>query len=91
MPEVPQPAADRIVPVAGHPLVVGVGPRRATLLAHTAAVWAHALGSEIYFAYADPSRMVEEEFPTVASAMSESTPIPTTKVGSAPSRRSSTG
>ncbi|HAM44357.1 MAG TPA: universal stress protein UspA [Propionibacteriaceae bacterium] len=63
MPEVPQPAPDRIVPVAGRPLVVGVGPRRATLLAHTAAVWAHALGSEIYFAYADPSRMVEEEFP----------------------------
>lgn len=62
MREVPQPAPERIVEVPGHPLVVGIGPRHAALVAQTAAAWAQATGAPLYFAYADPSRVVEEEF-----------------------------
>lgn len=62
MPQVPQPGIDRIVEVPGHPLVVGIGPRRAELVAHTAAAWARASGAPLYFAYADASRVPEEEF-----------------------------
>ena len=62
MPQVPQPASERIVEVPGHPLVVGVRPGQADLVAQTAAAWARAAGSSLFFAYADASRVSEEEF-----------------------------
>lgn len=63
-PNVPQPAAERIVPPAGHPLVVGVVPGQPELVARTAAAWSAALGGvPLHFAYADPSRVVDEELP----------------------------
>jgi nucleotide-binding universal stress UspA family protein len=53
-----------MVPVPGHPLVVGVVPGQAELVALTAAAWADALGDvPLYFGYVDRSRIVEEEFP----------------------------
>ena len=61
---VPQPSPERIVPVPGHPLVVGVVPGQAELVVLTAAAWADALGDvPLYFAYVDQSRIVEEESP----------------------------
>lgn len=61
---VPQPSPERIVPVPGHPLVVGVVPGQPELVALTAAAWSHALGDvPLYFGYADRSRVVDEEFP----------------------------
>lgn len=62
MREAPQPTPERIVPAPGHPLVVGIGPRKASLVALTAAEWAQATGAGLYFAYADASRVVEQEF-----------------------------
>jgi hypothetical protein len=62
MHSVPQPTVERIVEVRGHPLVVGIRPGQSELVAHAAAVWAKASGANLYFAYADPSRMTEEEF-----------------------------
>jgi nucleotide-binding universal stress UspA family protein len=62
MHSVPQPAVERIVGVPGHPLVVGVRPGQSDIVAHTAAVWSQASGAILYFAYADPSRVAEEEF-----------------------------
>jgi nucleotide-binding universal stress UspA family protein len=53
-----------MVPLAGHPLVVGVVPGQPELVALTAAEWAHAAGaSALYFAYADPGRYAREEYP----------------------------
>ncbi|MEA5117004.1 MAG: universal stress protein [Propionicimonas sp.] len=63
MREVPQPAPDRIVPVAGHPLVVGIVPGQPELVALTAAAWATDLRVPLYFAYADQERVVDEEYP----------------------------
>lgn len=61
---VPQPSRERMVPVPGHPFVVGVVPRQSELVVLTAAAWAHAVGDvPLYFAYVDRSRIVEQEFP----------------------------
>lgn len=59
---VPQPSTQRMVPIPGHPLVVGVIPGQPELVALTAAAWSDALGGvPLFFGYADPSRMVEDE------------------------------
>lgn len=63
MREVPQPGPHRIEPVAGQPLVVGVVPGQSPLVALTAATWAQAMGGAVYFGYADPTRIVDREFP----------------------------
>lgn len=60
---VPQPSPDRMVPVAGHALVVGVVPGQDELVALTAAAWADTLGVPLYFGYVDRSRVVDEEYP----------------------------
>lgn len=61
---VPQPDPSRLVPVAGHPLVVGVVPGQPALVALTAAAWARAVGaSTLCCAYVDSSRYVREERP----------------------------
>ncbi|GGC07373.1 universal stress protein [Cellulomonas carbonis] len=61
---VPQPARERIVPLRGHPLVVGVVPRQPELVPLTAAAWAAATGAtELYLAYVDPARYTREEYP----------------------------
>lgn len=60
--EVPQPSAERMVPLRGHPLVVEVVPGQPELVALTAAAWARDAGcSALYFAYVDGSRFVREE------------------------------
>ena len=60
---VPQPSPQRMVPVAGHPLVVGITPGQSELVALTAAAWADALGSvPIYFGFVDQTRIVDEEY-----------------------------
>ena len=62
--DVPQPAVDRLVPLHGHPLVVGVKPGQSDLVPRTAATWARAGGvSALYCAYVDPTRFVREEHP----------------------------
>lgn len=61
MPDVPQPSLDRLVPFAGHPLVVGVTPGGSDLVVHTAITWAQALDVEMYFAYVDVSRISVSE------------------------------
>lgn len=63
MREVPQPGPHRIEPVAGQPLVAGVVPGQSPLVALTAATWAQAMGGPVYFGYADPTRIVDREFP----------------------------
>ncbi len=62
MTSVPQPHPSRITPFAGHPLVAGVSPRDPELVVLTAASLAEALGVPVFFAYADPGRVVEREF-----------------------------
>lgn len=60
---VPQPSPSRMVPVAGHPLVVGIVPGQPALVALTAAEWARAAdASALYFAYVDGSRFAREEY-----------------------------
>ena len=60
---VPQPSPQRMVPVPGHPLVVGVIPGQPELVALTAAAWSDALGGDpIYFGYSDPERIVDAEY-----------------------------
>lgn len=60
---VPQPSPERMVPVPGHPLVVGVVPGQPELVALTAMAWSRALGGvPLYFAYSDPSRVLDEEY-----------------------------
>ncbi len=52
-----------MVPIPGHPLVVGVVPGQPALVALTAVAWAEALGGvPLHFGYADPSRVVDLEF-----------------------------
>ncbi|MBD5784752.1 universal stress protein [Cellulosimicrobium terreum] len=58
---VPQPALDRMVPFAAHPVVVGVHPGQDPLVVRTAASLALAVGSGLHLAYADTSRYVVEE------------------------------
>lgn len=59
---VPQPALERMVPFAGHPLVVGVVPGQDPLVIRTAVSLAIANGCPIlHLAYADPSRYVVAE------------------------------
>jgi len=60
---VPQPALDRMVPFAGHAVVVGVVPGGDPLVVRTAAAWADAAGARLVAAYADTSRHVVEERP----------------------------
>ena len=60
---VPQPGPERLVPFAGHPLVVGVTPGQPELVLLTACAWASALGVAVYGAYVDPRRSVVEELP----------------------------
>ena len=62
MREIPQPAPHRIEPAANRPLVVGVVPGQSSLVALTAATWAQATGGSLYFGYADPTRIVDQEF-----------------------------
>lgn len=62
--DVPQPGVDRMVPLHGHPLLVGVKPGQADLVPRTAAAWGRAAGvSTLYCAYVDPTRFVREEHP----------------------------
>lgn len=62
MPQVPQPSLERMAPVSGHPLVVGVTPGQPDLVVRTAAAWSDALGGvRLVFAYSDPARVVEHE------------------------------
>lgn len=62
--DVPQPGVERMVPLRGHPLVVGVKPGQSDLVPRTAAAWAQAAGvSGLYCAYVDPTRFVREEHP----------------------------
>ena len=63
MREIPQPAPHRIEPAANRPLVVGVVPGQSSLVALTAATWAQATGGTLYFGYADPTRIVGQEYP----------------------------
>lgn len=63
MRQVPQPHPSRITPFAGHPIVAGVTPDQPELVVLTAGELARALGVRAYFAYADPGRVVEREFP----------------------------
>lgn len=62
-PEVPQPHPSRLTPFAGHAVVAGIQPGQPDLIALTAAQLAVALGGTAHFAYADPARIVEREFP----------------------------
>lgn len=62
MREVPQPAPHRIEPADARPLVVGVVPGQSPLVALTAATWAQAVGGRLYCGYADPTRLVDQEF-----------------------------
>ncbi|SER73896.1 Universal stress protein family protein [Propionibacterium cyclohexanicum] len=57
----PQPSVERIVPLAGHPFVVGIEPGTTGLVVATALEWARVSGSILYFGYADPSRVAVEE------------------------------
>lgn len=60
----PQPQPDRLTDFAGHPLLVGVVPNQATLVALTAASLARATHAPaVYFAYVDTARLTEEELP----------------------------
>ena len=60
---VPQPSPQRMVPVPGHPLVVGVVPGQPELVAVTAAAWAEALGGvPLHFAFVDATRIVDQEY-----------------------------
>ena len=60
---VPQPSPQRMVPVAGSPLIVGVVPGQSELVTATAAAWAGALGGvPLQFAYVDATRVVDEEY-----------------------------
>lgn len=59
----PQPAVERIVEPAAHPLVVGVVPGQPELVVRTAARWAAALGGALHLAYVDTARYVVEEHP----------------------------
>lgn len=59
--EVPQPHPSRITSFRGHPIVVGVEPGQPELVVITAAELASALGVDLVFAYADPSRIVLRE------------------------------
>ncbi len=62
--DVPQPGVERMVPLSGHPLVVGVMPGQPDLVPRTAAAWARGAGvSALYCAYVDPTRFVREERP----------------------------
>lgn len=62
--EVPQPAPDRMVEAAGHPIVMGIVPGQPDLVTRTAEMWARAVGaSALYCAYVDASRFVAEEHP----------------------------
>ncbi|MBD8078400.1 universal stress protein [Cellulosimicrobium arenosum] len=58
---VPQPALDRMVPFAAHPVVVGVHPDQDPLVVRTAASLAGAVGATLHLAFADTSRYVVEE------------------------------
>lgn len=60
--QVPQPSVDRMVPVSGHPLIVGVVPDQSDLVVQTAAAWSVALShARLVFAYVDPARVVVTE------------------------------
>ncbi len=59
----PQPDPSRITPFAGHPIVVGVSFGQPEVVMWTAVELARALGVRLYFAYADPGRVVERELP----------------------------
>lgn len=62
--DVPQPGPSRMVPLAGHPLVVGVVPDQPPLVVLTALEWARsARASALYLAYVDGSRYPGEEHP----------------------------
>ncbi len=63
MNQVPQPHPSRITPFAGHPVVAGVSPGLPAVVVLTAASLAEALGVPAFFAFADPGRIVEREFP----------------------------
>lgn len=59
---VPQPGPHRMVPLRGHPLVVGVVPHQPALVALTAAAWARDAGSSaLYLAHVDESRYTRTE------------------------------
>lgn len=58
---VPQPDLTRMVPFAGHPLVVGVVPGQDPLVVRTAVSLAQVLRGGIFFAYADAGRFTVEE------------------------------
>jgi len=52
-----------MVPIPGHPLVVGIAPGQSELVIVTAAAWADALGGvPLHFAYVDATRVVDQEY-----------------------------
>lgn len=63
MTKIPQPSRDRIVPLTGHPFVVGIEPGTTELVVHTALEWAKAAANELFIAYVDPSRVPVQEHP----------------------------
>ncbi|WIY82204.1 universal stress protein [Propionimicrobium sp. PCR01-08-3] len=63
MNETPQPGVERITPFARNALVVGIEPGQPEIVVVTAARLAETLHAKVYFAYADPERITEREFP----------------------------
>lgn len=60
----PQPHPARLTDFAGHPLVVAVVPDQSPVIAVTAVSLARATRAPaLYFAYVDPSRYADEEYP----------------------------
>lgn len=78
----PQPAIERITPFAGNPLVVGIEPGQPDIVVVTAARLAETLKAKVYFAYADPQRITEREFPTALCSTAALIPTsPATRSG----------
>lgn len=60
----PQPHPSRLTDFRGHPLVVAVSSSPSPLVALTAASLGRATGAPaLYFAYVDPHRYTDEEYP----------------------------
>lgn len=59
---VPQPHPARLTPFVGHPAVVGISPGQQDLVPLAALAWSQAGNRKLFFAYADPSRYVIEEY-----------------------------
>ena len=61
---VPQPSLDRMVPIPGQPILVGVVPEQSPLVVRTGLDLGRAVRAQtIHLAYVDPLRVVVEERP----------------------------